>query len=127
MAFEWDAFEAELTVAAADAVRAMVEAAGSQTPYAVAFSEFYAETTGVIYLPNLALATEESVEDPDCRFSPPDWPYQDYEWGDTDARWGERLGTGGHGSAPRGVGAGVGPVRTGDAEHRRAHAHRARR
>lgn len=89
--FEWDAFEAELTVAAANAVRAMVEAAGSHTPYAVAFSEFYAETTGVIYLPNLALATEESVEEPDCRFSPPDWEYQDYEWADTDSQWGERL------------------------------------
>ncbi|CRZ14946.1 DUF4303 domain-containing protein [Mycolicibacterium neworleansense] len=93
MALEWDAFETELTVAAANAVRAMVEAAGSETPYAVAFSEFYAETTGVIYLPNLALATEESVEDPDCRFSPPDWEYQDYEWGETDSRWGERLST----------------------------------
>lgn len=91
--FEWDAFETELTVAAASAVRAMVDAAGSETPYAVAFSEFYAETTGVIYLPNLALATEESVEDPDCRFSPPDWQYQDYEWGETDSQWGERLRT----------------------------------
>lgn len=91
MAFEWDAFETELTLAAANAVRAMVEAAGSETPYAVAFSEFYAETTGVIYLPNLALATEESVEEPDCRFSPPDWEHQDYEWGDTDSQWGERL------------------------------------
>lgn len=91
--FEWDAFETELTVAAASAVRAMVDAAGSETTYAVAFSEFYAETTGVIYLPNLALATEESVEDPDCRFSPPDWQYQDYEWGETDSQWGERLRT----------------------------------
>lgn len=91
--FEWDAFETELTVAAASAVRAMVDTAGSETPYAVAFSEFYAETTGVIYLPNLALATEESVEDPDCRFSPPDWQYQDYEWGETDSQWGERLRT----------------------------------
>lgn len=91
VAFDWDAFETELTLAASDAVRAMVQTAASETPYAVAFSEFYAETTGVIYLPNLALATEESVEDPDCRFSPPDWEYQDYEWGETDSGWGEQL------------------------------------
>lgn len=78
-------------MAAAKAVREMVEAADAETPYAVAFSEFYAETTGVIYLPNLALATEESVDDPDCRFSPPDWEYQHYEWADTDPQWGERL------------------------------------
>ncbi|BBX93254.1 DUF4303 domain-containing protein [Mycolicibacterium boenickei] len=91
MAFDWEAFETDLSLAAAKAVREMVEAAASETPYAVAFSEFYAETTGVIYLPNLALATEESVDDPDCRFSPPDWEYQDYEWGETDSQWGERL------------------------------------
>ncbi|MBN3507693.1 DUF4303 domain-containing protein [Mycolicibacterium septicum] len=91
MAFDWDAFETELSMAAAKAVREMVEAADAETPYAVAFSEFYAETTGVIYLPNLALATEESVDDPDCRFSPPDWEYQHYEWADTDPQWGERL------------------------------------
>ncbi|MFV8052660.1 hypothetical protein [Mycobacterium sp. 48b] len=91
MAFDWDAFETELTLAAANAVRRMVEAADAETPYAEAFSEFYAETTGVIYLPNLALATEESVDDPDCRFSPPDWEYQDYEWSETDSQWGERL------------------------------------
>ncbi|MBX8690008.1 DUF4303 domain-containing protein [Mycobacterium sp. 20091114027_K0903767] len=93
MAFDWDAFETELTLAASSAVRAMVRAAAAETPYAVAFSEFYAETTGVIYLPNLALATEESVTEPDCRFSPPDWEHQDYEWGETDAQWGERLST----------------------------------
>ncbi|WKG05832.1 DUF4303 domain-containing protein [Mycolicibacterium sp. HK-90] len=91
MEFDWDAFETELTSAAADAVRTLVASAPSETPYAVAFSEFYAETTGVIYLPNLALATEESVEDPDCRFSPPDWEHQHYEWGDTESQWGERL------------------------------------
>lgn len=93
VAFDWDAFETELTLAASSAVRAMARAATSETPYAVAFSEFYAETTGVIYLPNLALATEESVEDPDCRFSPPDWEHQDYEWGETDSAWGDRLST----------------------------------
>lgn len=92
MAFDWDAFETELTLAASNAVRTMVQAAASETPYAVAFSEFYAETTGVIYLPNLALATAESVDDPDCRFSPPDWQYQRYEWSETDSQWGERLG-----------------------------------
>ncbi|MGV0737822.1 DUF4303 domain-containing protein [Mycobacterium syngnathidarum] len=91
MAFDWDAFETELTLAASSAVRTMVQAATSETPYAVAFSAFYAETTGVIYLPSLALATEESVADPDCRFSPPDWEYQDYEWGETDSGWGEQL------------------------------------
>ncbi|WP_454789657.1 DUF4303 domain-containing protein [Mycolicibacterium lutetiense] len=91
MPLDWDAFETELTLAAANAVRAMVEAAASETPYAVAFSEFYAEMTGVIYLPTLALATEESVEDPDSRFSPPDWEHQDYEWGETDSQWGDRL------------------------------------
>ena len=91
MALDWDAFETELTLAAADAVRALVATAASETPYAVAFSEFYAETTGVIYLPNLALATEESVEEPDCRFSPPDWEHQDYEWGETDSQWSDRL------------------------------------
>ncbi|WP_158087216.1 DUF4303 domain-containing protein [Mycobacterium aquaticum] len=91
MAFDWHAFETELTVAAADAVRALVASAAPEQPYAVAFSEFYAELTGVIYLPNLAVATEESVTDPDCRFSPPDWKYQDYEWGETDSGWGERL------------------------------------
>ncbi|OLO99875.1 hypothetical protein BVU76_23645 [Mycolicibacterium porcinum] len=91
MAFDWEAFETDLSLAAAKAVREMVEAAASETPYAVAFSEFYAETTGVIYLPNLALATEESVDDPDCRFSPPDWEYQEYDWGETDSQWGERL------------------------------------
>lgn len=90
---DWDAFETELTLAAVDAVRALVATAATETPYAVAFSEFYAETTGVIYLPNLALATEESVEDPDCRFSPPDWEHQDYEWGETDSQWGDRLST----------------------------------
>ncbi|OBK02455.1 hypothetical protein A5637_17420 [Mycolicibacterium fortuitum] len=93
VAFDWDAFETELTMAASSAVRAMVRAAASETPYAVAFSEFYAETTGVIYLPNLALATQESVEDPDCRFSPPDWEHQDYEWGETNSEWGDRLST----------------------------------
>lgn len=93
MALDWDAFETELTLAAADAVRALVATAASETPYAVAFSEFYAETTGVIYLPNLALATEESIDDPDCRFSPPDWEYQDHEWSDTDSDWGDRLST----------------------------------
>ncbi|MEE6166191.1 MULTISPECIES: DUF4303 domain-containing protein [unclassified Mycolicibacterium] len=91
--FDWDAFETELTRAAAAAVRALVTSAAPEEPYAVAFSEFYAELTGVIYLPNLAVATEESVPEPDCRFSPPDWKYQDYEWGETDARWGERLST----------------------------------
>ncbi len=91
MPFDWPAFEADLTAAAVAAVRAMVSAAAGQQPYAAAFSEFYAETTGVIYLPNLALATEESVSEPDCRFSPPDWEHQDYEWSDTDARWGDRL------------------------------------
>ncbi|MEV0669743.1 DUF4303 domain-containing protein [Mycobacterium sp. NPDC050441] len=91
MALDWDAFETELTLAAVDAVRALVANAASETPYAVAFSEFYAETTGVIYLPNLALATEESVEEPDCRFSPPDWEHQDYEWGETDSQWSDRL------------------------------------
>lgn len=91
VAFDWDAFETELTLAAVAAVRTLVASAPAETPYAVAFSEFYAETTGVIYLPNLALATEESVEDSDCRFSPPDWHYQDYEWGDTDSEWGDRL------------------------------------
>ncbi|WP_162463470.1 MULTISPECIES: DUF4303 domain-containing protein [unclassified Mycolicibacterium] len=91
MAFDWHAFETELTLAAANAVRALVATAIGETPYAVAFSEYYAETTGVIYLPNLALATEESVEEPDCRFSPPDWEYQDYEWGETDSEWGDRL------------------------------------
>lgn len=91
MALDWDAFETELTLAAGESVRALVAAAASERPYAVAFSEFYAETTGVIYLPNLALATEESVEDPDCRFSPPDWEHQDYEWGETDSQWGDRL------------------------------------
>lgn len=91
MAFDWDAFETDLSLAAAKAVRELVEAADGETPYAVAFSEFYAETTGVIYLPNLALATEESVDDPDCRFSPPDWEHQHYEWAETDAQWGERL------------------------------------
>ncbi len=91
VALDWDAFETELTVAATDAVRALVAASASETPYAVAFSEFYAETTGVIYLPNLALATEESVTEPDCRFSPPDWEHQDYEWGETDSRWSDRL------------------------------------
>lgn len=91
MAFDWEAFETDLSLAAATAVREMVEAADAETPYAAAFSEFYAETTGVIYLPTLALATEESVDDPDCRFSPPDWEYQNYEWAETDSRWGERL------------------------------------
>jgi hypothetical protein len=91
VAFDWDAFETELTLAAADAVRALVAAAAPERPYAVAFSEFYAELTGVIYLPGLALATEESVTEPDCRFSPPDWKYQDYEWGESDAQWGDRL------------------------------------
>lgn len=91
MAFDWEAFETDLSLAAAKAVRGMVEAADAETPYAAAFSEFYAETTGVIYLPNLALATEESVDDPDCRFSPPDWEYQNYEWAETDSQWGERL------------------------------------
>jgi len=91
MDFDWAGFEAELIRAAGDAVRALAAAAAGQRPYAVAFSEFYAETTGVIYLPSLALATEESVPEPSCRFSPPDWEYQDYEWGDTDANWGERL------------------------------------
>lgn len=91
VAFDWDAFETELTLAAADAVRALVASAAPERPYAVAFSEFYSELTGVIYLPNLAVATEESVTDPDCRFSPPDWEYQDYEWGETDSRWGEQL------------------------------------
>ncbi|GAB5900414.1 DUF4303 domain-containing protein [Mycolicibacterium mageritense] len=90
MEFDWDGFVGELTAAASDAVRAMVDVLGER-PYAVAFSGFYAETTGVIYLPNLAFATEESVEDADCRFSPPDWEHQDYEWAETDARWGERL------------------------------------
>ena len=91
MAFDWEAFETDLSLAAAKAVREMVEAADAESPYAAAFSEFYAETTGVIYLPNLALATKESVDDPDCRFSPPDWEYQNYEWAETDSRWGERL------------------------------------
>lgn len=91
VAFDWDAFETELTLAATTAVRTLAVSAVSERPYAVAFSEFYAELTGVIYLPNLALATEESVTEPDCRFSPPDWKYQDYEWGETDAQWGERL------------------------------------
>lgn len=91
MAFDWEAFETDLSLAAAKAVREMVEAADAETPYAAAFSEFYAETTGVIYLPNLALATEESVDDPDCRFSPPDWEHQNYEWAETDSQWGERL------------------------------------
>ncbi|OBG87657.1 hypothetical protein A5699_18635 [Mycobacterium sp. E802] len=91
VAFDWDAFETDLTLAAADAVRTLIASAPSETPYAVAFSEFYAETTGVIYLPNLALATEESVDDPDCRFSPPDWQYQDDEWDKSDPPWGDRL------------------------------------
>ncbi|MDH6193444.1 hypothetical protein M2272_000065 [Mycobacterium frederiksbergense] len=89
--FDWHAFETELTLAAADAVRKVVASTTAEQPYAVAFSEFYAETTGVIYLPNLAVATEESVTEPDCRFSPPDWKYQDYEWGETDSEWGDRL------------------------------------
>ena len=91
MPFDWPGFEADLTAAAVTAVRTLVGSAAGQQPYAVAFSEFYAETTGVIYLPNLALATEESVPEPSCRFSPPDWEFQDYEWSDTDANWGDRL------------------------------------
>ncbi|MGX9672045.1 DUF4303 domain-containing protein [Mycobacterium sp. HM-7] len=91
MPFDWPGFEADLTAAAVTAVRALVASAAGQQPYAVAFSEFYAETTGVIYLPNLALATEESVPEPSCRFSPPDWEFQDYEWSDTDAGWSHRL------------------------------------
>jgi hypothetical protein len=87
--FDWPGFEADLTAAAVTAVRALVGAAAGQQPYAVAFSEFYAETTGVIYLPNLALGTEDSVPEPSCRFSPPDWEFQDYEWSGTD--WGDRL------------------------------------
>ncbi|MUL44902.1 DUF4303 domain-containing protein [Mycobacterium sp. CBMA293] len=91
MEFDWATCESELTASAVAAVRTLVAAAAGQRPYAVAFSEFYAETTGVIYLPNLALATEESVPEPSYRFSPPDWEFQDYEWGDTDASWGDRL------------------------------------
>ncbi|MUL67257.1 hypothetical protein BOO86_22475 [Mycobacterium sp. CBMA 234] len=91
MEFDWAACESELTASAVAAVRTLVAAAAGQRPYAVAFSEFYTETTGVIYLPNLALATEESVPEPSYRFSPPDWEFQDYEWGDTDASWGDRL------------------------------------
>lgn len=91
MPFDWPGFEADLTAAAVTAVRALVSAAAGQQPYAVAFSEFYAETTGVIYLPNLALATEQTVPEPSCRFSPPDWEYQAYEWSDTDAGWSDRL------------------------------------
>jgi len=89
--FDWVAFETALTEAAANAVRTLVESAAGEKAYAVAFSEFYAERSGCIYLPNLALATEESVPDPDCRFSPPDWEYQEYEWGETEPNWGERL------------------------------------
>jgi len=89
--FEWAGFETDLTAAAVTAVRALVGAAAGQQPYAVAFSEFYAETTGVIYLPNLALGTEESVPEPSCRFSPPDWEHQDYEWSDSAGDWGDRL------------------------------------
>ena len=77
--------------AAVTAVRALAGAAAGQQPYAVAFSEFYAETTGVIYLPNLALATEQTVPEPSCRFSPPDWEHQDYEWSETAGDWGDRL------------------------------------
>ncbi|BBZ54310.1 MULTISPECIES: DUF4303 domain-containing protein [Mycolicibacterium] len=91
MRFDWAGFETCLTAAAVSAVRALVGAAAGQQPYAVAFSEFYAETTGVIYLPNLALATEETVPEPSCRFSPPDWEHQDYEWSETAGDWGDRL------------------------------------
>ena len=70
MRFDWAGFETDLTAAAVTAVRALAGAAAGQQPYAVAFSEFYAETTGVIYLPNLALATEQTVPEPSCRFSP---------------------------------------------------------
>lgn len=91
MPFDWAGFETDLTAAAVTAVRALVGAAAGQQPYAVAFSEFYAETTGVIYLPNLALATEETVPEPSCRFSPPDWEHQDYKWSDTAGHWGDRL------------------------------------
>lgn len=91
MQFDWSGFEADLTAAAVTAVGALVGAVPGQQPYAVAFSEFYAETTGVIYLPNLALATEEWVPEPSCRLSPPDWEHQDYEWSDTEANWGDRL------------------------------------
>ncbi len=91
MRFDWAGFETDLTAAAVTAVRALAGAAAGQQPYAVAFSEFYAETTGVIYLPNLALATEQTVPEPSCRFSPPDWEHQDYEWSETAGDWGDRL------------------------------------
>ena len=33
----------------------------------------------------------ETVPEPSCRFSPPDWEHQDYEWSETAGDWGDRL------------------------------------
>ncbi|MEV6520747.1 DUF4303 domain-containing protein [Longispora sp. NPDC051575] len=79
-AFDWGGFEDAVTERIIGAARDLLTGAAGQTPYALALSEFYAETAGVIYLPLLALATEESVPDRDCRFSPPDWVHVADEW-----------------------------------------------
>ncbi|MGY0234448.1 DUF4303 domain-containing protein [Longispora urticae] len=91
--FDWGGFEDAVTERIIGAARDLLTGAAGQTPYALALSEFYAETAGVIYLPVLALATEESVSDPDCRFSPPDWVHVAHEWAATPpvGDWARRL------------------------------------
>ncbi|MBG6133955.1 DUF4303 domain-containing protein [Longispora fulva] len=92
-AFDWGGFEDAVTERIIGAARDLLTEAAGQTPYALALSEFYAETAGVIYLPLLALATEESVSDHDSRFSPPDWVHVADEWAATApvSDWARRL------------------------------------
>ncbi|HEV2236319.1 MAG TPA: DUF4303 domain-containing protein [Ktedonobacterales bacterium] len=82
--FNWGAFADAMADGMIVATRKLLADSTGETPYAVALFGFYAETTGPIHLPCLALATEESVQ-LDHRFSPPDWEHIDYDWMTTPA------------------------------------------
>lgn len=87
--FDWTRFSDAASEALLHAAEELLASVGDETPYGLALTSFYAETTGPIYLPMLALGTEETLDHPEWRWSAPDFEHIDEEW--LVDEWPERL------------------------------------